>query len=361
MAAVPASADAGFRAYRLRVIHAVNETAFYAVAALIVGFTFWDRYVDPANADAALGVRLAGAALVLGSGWFQRAMQRVEWSHWIAKFRLLVTAGTVALALALLEQGFLVGLSGLIVAALGAAHSALDRRDVVPLFLPPLALTVAIMYLAGVERFVFVNATFFLVLTFLVALLLASVLEQANRRAYQAEQALLRESRLDALTGVANRRALDEQGHAALALARRHGQPFALLMLDLDHFKTVNDRHGHGLGDQLLQALAAHCRGLMRESDVFGRWGGEEFLALLPDTGAAQATELAERLRASVAATRWRLGEVELQQTVSIGVAGVAGPQVGDIGAMWSRLVGAADAAMYRAKQHGRNRVESDA
>lgn len=358
MAALSASDAAAFRAYRLKVIHTVNETAFPAVAALLVAFTAWDHYVDPAHAGTALGVRLAGAALVLGSGWFAQRAARVEWSHWIAKFRLFVTAGTVAIALALLERGFLVGLSGLIVAALGAAHSAVDRRDVLPLFAPPLALTVAVMHVADVERFVFVNATFFLALTFLVALLLAGVLEQANRRAFLAEQALRRESRLDPLTGVANRRALAEHGHAMLARARRAGTPVAVLLLDLDRFKTVNDRHGHTVGDQLLQALAAHARAQLRETDVFGRWGGEEFVALLPDTPPAQASALAERLRASVAQASWQCGQVALRATVSIGVASATVPPDADLDALWPRLVDAADAAMYRAKQQGRDRVE---
>jgi diguanylate cyclase (GGDEF)-like protein len=350
--------DDGFRAWRMSFIQAANDSAFVFVAVLIVGFTLWDRYVDAANADAALWVRLGGAALVIGSGLFQRTRKRVAWAHAIAKFRMLVTAGTIAWALALLERGFLVGLSGLIIAMLGAAHSAIDRRDVYLLFLPPLLLTVAIMGVAGIERFVFVNATFFLGLTFLVALLLGRVLEAANRRAYAAEQALTRESRIDALTGVANRRALGEQARAALALARRQAQPIATLLLDIDHFKQINDRHGHALGDQVLQAVAAHCRELMRASDCFGRWGGEEFVALLPETTAEHAFDLAERMRISVATTEWRFGELVLHPTISIGVAGLTPGADADLDATWSALVDAADAAMYRAKARGRNRVE---
>jgi diguanylate cyclase (GGDEF)-like protein len=361
MSANPAAEDAAFRDYRRGFIYAVNDTAYVFVAVLIVGFTVWDRYVDPAHAGAALWVRVGGAALVLGSGVFQRVTRRVEWAPRLAKFRMLVTAVTIAWALALLDRGFLVGLSGLIIAMLGAAHSAIDRRDVFWLFLPPLLATTAIMLLAGVDRFVFVNATFFLGLTFLVALLLARVLEQANRRAYRLEQALLRESRLDALTGVANRRALGEHARQALGLACRHGTPVSALLLDIDHFKVINDRHGHALGDEVLRAIATHCRSVMRDSDCFGRWGGEEFVALLPDTPATQARELAERLRASIAARAWVFGSLELHPTISIGVA-EARPQEGfDPEATWSRLVDAADAAMYRAKALGRNRVEGDA
>ena len=354
---VPPAIDAvSFRVYRLRAIYLANEAAFVAVAVLILAFTVWDHYVDAAHAGAALWVRLGGAALVIASGVFQRLTRRVEWSHWIAKFRLLVTSAAIAGALALLDAGFLVGLSGLIVATLGAAHSAIDRRDVIWLFLPPLSLAVAVMLVAGVETFVFVNATFFLGLTLLVALLLAQVLEHSHRRAWSAEQALLRESRLDALTGVANRRALEEQGQNALRHARRSGQPVSVLMIDLDRFKTVNDRHGHGVGDQVLTALAQRCRGLMRESDSFGRWGGEEFLALLGDTAPDAARELAERMRAAVAAAP--MGETGVTLTISIGVAGMTPTPDQGVDEAWARLVGAADAAMYRAKTQGRNRVE---
>lgn len=352
--------DSGFRGYRLALIHASNETAFVSVAALVVLFNAWDWYVDPANALTTLWVRLSGGSVIVISGWFQRYLNRIELAASIAKFRLLVSAGTIATALALLDSGFLVGLSGLIIAMLGAAYSSIDRRDIFALFLPPLFLTMVIMAIANIDGFVFINASCFLVLTMAVGWLLAMVQENSHRRSYELEHALLRESRIDALTGVLNRRALEEQGKAALNLCQRHEQPFSVMMVDIDHFKAINDKHGHAVGDQVLIVVAEHCRGLIRESDRFGRWGGEEFLALLPETPLADAIALAERMRHAIAASEFPVGDVVLSLTTSIGVVGEVTPGSTDTSSAWAGLVKAADEAMYRAKAAGRNRVESE-
>jgi diguanylate cyclase (GGDEF)-like protein len=353
------SDDSGFRTYRMGLIHAGNETAYVFVALLVVSFNAWDWYVDPANALYALWVRLAGGTLIVASGLYQRRMQRVELAPWVAKFRLLVSAGTIATALALLKDGFLVGLSGLIIAMLGAAYSAVDRRDVLWLYTPGLLLTLVIMAVAQIDPFVFGNAAFFLALTLVAGMLLARVQEESYRRAYMLEQALLRESRVDALTGVLNRRALEEQGLSALALCQRHDQPFALLMVDIDFFKDINDRHGHPIGDEVLRAVAEHCSRHIRASDRFGRWGGEEFLALLPNTAQSEALALAERMRLSVATAGFEFGGDIQRVTISIGVAGMVAPGAVDTNAAWTALVKIVDEAMYRAKTAGRNRVET--
>lgn len=357
---MPQPADAtpdadGFRAYRIALIHASNESAYLFVAALVLVFNAWDWFVDPAHALTALWVRLGGAVLIVATGMWQQARQVVALAPLVAKLRLLVSAATIAIALALLDHGFLVGLSGLVIALIGAAYSSIDRRDVFVLFLPPLLLTLAIMALARVELFVFVNATCFLALTLVVAWLLAAVQERSYRRSYKLEQALLRESRIDSLTSVHNRRSLEEQGRAALSLCLRHGQPLSVLMIDLDHFKTINDMHGHLAGDAVLVAVASICRGLMRESDRFGRWGGEEFLAILPDTSAEQAHTLAERIRVAIQEARISFEQAVLQITASVGVAGGEVPH--ELAAHWTALIREADDAMYRAKAGGRNRV----
>ena len=349
--------DAGFRAYRVALIHASNDTAFVFVALLVVAFNAWDWFVDPVPARAALWVRLAGGAAIVASGLAQRRLARVELAPWIAKFRLLVAATTIAIALALLDRGFLVGLSGLVIALLGAAYSAIDRRDVWALFGPPLLLVLAIMALAGLPRFDFVNATCFLALTMGVGWLLAAVQEESYRRAFALEQALLRESRVDALTGVLNRRALEEQGKALLGLCQRHGRPFALLMVDIDYFKDINDRFGHPVGDEVLAAVASYCHDEIRATDRFGRWGGEEFLALLPETPRDQAIALAERVRAAVAHAGFEFGGDVQRVTVSVGVAAEETTGPVNVDGLWAALVKSADDAMYRAKAAGRNRV----
>jgi len=167
------------------------------------------------------------------------------------------------------------------------------------------------------------------------------------------ERELERQAHIDLLTGLDNRRFFMELAEQELARARRHNEPLSLLMMDLDHFKAVNDTYGHPAGDTVLQKLADVCRSTFREIDIVGRLGGEEFAALLPETAPQQAVEVAERLRHAVERAEARLedGKV-LHFTVSIGVARVEAEDEKINGALKR-----ADAALYQAKSGGRNRV----
>jgi diguanylate cyclase (GGDEF)-like protein len=159
-------------------------------------------------------------------------------------------------------------------------------------------------------------------------------------------------SRYDALTGLLNRRAFDEALAAEVQRSRRLGETFSVLMLDADHFKEINDRDGHAAGDRALQHLGTLLAAHMRDIDRVGRYGGEEFVVLLPGTSEADAAVTAERLREKVQALPPRWQERPLPLTISIGVAQwrAAGD---DVAAVMAR----ADAALYRAKEAGRNCV----
>ena len=177
----------------------------------------------------------------------------------------------------------------------------------------------------------------------------------------QAEQHLLRElastrqaASIDALTGVLTRRAFMEQAGAALARTLGDGQPSGLLMLDLDHFKQANDAHGHPVGDALLQEVAARLTRTLRQTDLLGRYGGEEFACLLPQTPREAALVIAERLRQAVAEIPVRVAGRTLTQTLSIGVAASPGD-----GLTLPGLIEAADRALYAAKRAGRNQVQT--
>jgi diguanylate cyclase (GGDEF)-like protein len=160
-------------------------------------------------------------------------------------------------------------------------------------------------------------------------------------------------SRTDALTGLANRRHFSAQLEELAAQARRSGAPLSLLVLDLDHFKRINDAHGHEAGDACLTRFAERMRACLDGPGVhLARLGGEEFAALLPGTAPAEAAERAEALRASLSGPVLALREGDLRITVSIGVAGLD-PASGD----GADLFRAADRAMYLAKSEGRNRV----
>ncbi len=157
----------------------------------------------------------------------------------------------------------------------------------------------------------------------------------------------------DALTGLLNRRAFLESVDRERARSDRHILPFSLLLLDIDHFKKVNDTRGHAAGDAVLKGVAQVLLKVARRSDVVARWGGEEFVIALPQTGEAGARIAAERVRRAIAASSHPAPEGDpLVVTASIGVASSESP--------WKAegLIGAADAAMYAAKARGRNRVE---
>ncbi len=159
----------------------------------------------------------------------------------------------------------------------------------------------------------------------------------------------------DELTGVPNRREWQRRCAHAVMLARRHQQPLAVLLLDLDHFKQVNDTYGHLIGDLTLRTVSRACQESLRGSDSFGRWGGEEFVALLPDTPLEDAQQVAEKLRHAVSAARIKLDNAPVASmavTVSIGVARLHAADA-DLDTLLTR----ADHALYFAKQTGRNRV----
>jgi diguanylate cyclase (GGDEF)-like protein len=157
----------------------------------------------------------------------------------------------------------------------------------------------------------------------------------------------------DPLTGVANRREFFQTGERLLTRTRFARQPVALLMFDLDQFKSINDRYGHHAGDEVLNAFCKVATSHIRPTDLFGRIGGEEFAALLSDTSRQDALSLAERVRAAFGATRHSASESAFSSTCSVGVA-VAEDGYSDLKA----LLDAADQALYRAKALGRNRVE---
>lgn len=158
---------------------------------------------------------------------------------------------------------------------------------------------------------------------------------------------------VDDLTGVANRRAIIAALDLDVARAVRSREPLALMMLDIDHFKQVNDRWGHQAGDAVLRAVAQGLQQRLRAQDLIGRYGGEEFLVVLPHTAREGAQQLAQALCAAVQATPCTWGEESIPVTVSIGVfAGCLEP-----GVQSDQLLQAADSAMYRAKAAGRNAV----
>lgn len=176
-------------------------------------------------------------------------------------------------------------------------------------------------------------------------------LENANLKLNEAHDRLLVIARRDALTGISNRRHLVDELKRAVHGYRRYGIDFSLILLDVDHFKQVNDTFGHQVGDLVLKGLTEMVQKELRDIDVFGRWGGEEFLCLLPNTSYEESLACAERLCVTLAGARVVETMPNLRVTASFGVVGCCGED--DADSVMSRV----DAALYEAKAAGRNRV----
>lgn len=169
----------------------------------------------------------------------------------------------------------------------------------------------------------------------------------------RSNELLLELSNTDHLTGLFNRRFLMESLDKEVQRARRKDGQVALLMLDIDHFKRVNDTHGHLQGDVVLQKVAIHIQKELRSYDVAARYGGEEFVAVLPDTSLKEASNVADRIRLSVQGMRFAGSLSDERITVSLGISIFPSPLFDDI----DGLLRSADEALYRAKESGRNRV----
>jgi two-component system cell cycle response regulator len=164
---------------------------------------------------------------------------------------------------------------------------------------------------------------------------------------------LVRIARTDGLTGIDNRRRLEERLDEAFEYSRRFDEPFACVMCDLDRFKSVNDTYGHQAGDAILRQLAQLLREQVREIDRVGRYGGEEFMLVLPGATADAAVAFAERVRKAVEGRTFSFAGTVIRRTISCGVAAWPHPAIADVAA----LVRASDDALYTAKARGRNRV----
>jgi diguanylate cyclase (GGDEF)-like protein len=176
----------------------------------------------------------------------------------------------------------------------------------------------------------------------------ANALENARLHEAAALQA-----RSDGLTGLANRRHCEERLLAEVARSERYEYPLAVVLCDIDEFKAANDTHGHAFGDLVLQAFADVLRDTLRDIDISSRWGGEEFLIVLPGTTLEGAIDAAERIRTSFAKLELQAEDATARMTASFGVAGFVA------GAAALELVGAADEALYEAKRRGKNRVRA--
>lgn len=178
---------------------------------------------------------------------------------------------------------------------------------------------------------------------------LASTIRELERN----RKALAEQATTDPLTKLKNRRAFFQQGDQNIALSKRYKTELSVLILDVDHFKKVNDQHGHQAGDEALVIVANVLNSVVRTGDMVARIGGEEFVALLPETNRLGAAVLADRIRAAIERTEFHYAGKPVPLTVSIGMASLGAESVDSL----EELMGIADRRLYLAKNNGRNRI----
>ena len=334
----------------------VNPYTFWGVALVLLSFGAWDYLVDPDHWRVAFTIRAVAASAIIATGLFQNLPGKLTWLPLLAKVRVVIAFVAAASAAAMLDRGYGFGVAGAIAILLIGPYVAIDSRDLRLTNLAALLALGSVMFVLPLNRFDIVGTAVFVLLAASISTLLGRVLELSNRRAFALEISLHRDARTDALTGLDNRRAMQERGRVELKRATRSGEPVSVILCDIDRFKNVNDKYGHEAGDQALVSAAAVLRQALRESDALGRWGGEEFMAILPATDRRGAADVAERMRAAIEAARFN-GVAEAN-TISLGVA--SSEMLDDPAMEWDLLIKEADRRLYQAKHEGRNRVVSD-
>jgi diguanylate cyclase (GGDEF)-like protein len=199
--------------------------------------------------------------------------------------------------------------------------------------------------LLAARRSLLNNIVIGLGITAILSVLIMGLFKGSNRR-------LEKMATYDELTQLYNRSVVSIMIKKEISVSKRYNVPLSLLMIDIDEFKTVNDRFGHPQGDLVLKEISAAIKNNVRESDLVGRWGGDEFVVLLPRTGDQEAYQSAKRILNSVETLVFEVGENQINKTVSIGLA-----TLNDPGSSWSDLIQKADEALMIAKQHGKNRI----
>ncbi|WP_167759791.1 GGDEF domain-containing protein [Massilia horti] len=317
--------------------------------ATVVLFTLWDFWIMPARIALTAPLRLA--LVLIGSIAYRQ--WRLPWTpvHRAGFIYATHASGMVAGA-ALLPNGLLIGLAA-ITATLFLVSLVALRLSTFVLIVLPSTLLLIVLGLGTMSPYGLINTIVLYLFAAGIAAAMMAVLVAFRRQAFLFEKQLLHSARHDSLSGAANRGYLNEAGAREVALARRHKRPLALAMIDIDHFKRVNDIYGHVAGDNVIRELANVCRHNLREGDLFGRFGGEEFVCVMPETEADQAFACVERIRRSIEALRLDTGRGPLQFTISTGIA-VLGPGRDQ----WESLLQEADDALYQAKGGGRNRTQ---
>jgi diguanylate cyclase (GGDEF)-like protein len=328
----------------------VTRLALMTALVAYVLFGFWDYWFHPASLPRTLPVRVlfSGMSLLLWTATFLQFFR--ERIAWVVSLTVISTYIFIMWVLNLMPDGLLYGM-----VAFAYPHFVSLTVPNLRLTLFDSAILFRVFYEGGflfqVSEKVFLNGNFLLFPLCIVSCLCAFANEVRERHVFQLEYNLEHQATTDSLCGAFNRRYFMNCAHQEVERAQHQGHPLSLLLIDIDHFKQINDSHGHRTGDDTICAFAQTCQKNLRNTDILGRVGGEEFAILLPETDPRTAKTIAERIRQELSDLRITTDKSDVSFTVSIGVALLCPSDELD------SLLHRADVALYKAKEEGRNRV----
>jgi len=344
--------DFKFDDSRKVVVH-VTFAAFF----LIIGLWVWDWTVDPIHAMDVLPIRLIEGMVALCYPFAIVAGMCRKRLPWMLALVCLSMEVLYLYHLTMLDSGLSCGLTGfmywfiiLIFAGLSFSLTPTMLTMIAVALLPNLVVACGMVVQMPLAQY---NALIWP--TCLIAMFSNLSLDKLYRRLFLYQRNIEHTARTDALTGIANRFHFNETAPILLGLCRRHGHPISALMVDIDHFKKINDEYGHIEGDNVIRHVVGCMRSKLRSTDLLARYGGEEFVVILPETPMQGAMDAAEMIRRKISETSLDMGHDRfIAVTVSVGVAGYNGlPD--EIGL--EEMLRSADDALYKAKETGRNRV----
>lgn len=344
--------DQKFRETRFLVI-----LVGFAAAALAVGLWAWDWAIDPASAGDVFGMRVLLGVILIFYPLGLMARLRKNFLPWLYGAVVLTTEGLFLHLLSFLETGRIYGIAGfmywfILPVFLGLPFSVPVNAAcfftiaVLPNILAPLGVS---------PDFELLKYNALIWPTCAIAVFLSFLLDQLYRRIFIYRRKAEALARLDDLTGISNRRYFMEIGDYLLEACRRHGTPVGLIMVDVDHFKRINDDYGHLAGDTVLRHISGLLAAALRKSDFLGRYGGEEFAVILPRTPPDKCFLVAEKICRKIQDSPVKIYDgLVVSMTVSAGVGGV---HAATDDTSLEALIKEADAALYAAKRAGRNRA----
>lgn len=339
-----------FKARRLRMVANANPVPLLWLACCLVLFNLWDRWMDASVAQSNLWLRLAAAGLLVGAYCLLRQRSwALRFAVWTYAAAFLVGEWSVAWAVLRIPGAFELGMPGLLLFPLALAYFPLGTWRFLLINLVGASGMALMCWQQPLDLNAVLNFFMLYALSVSIGALALRVLRGQHLLLFKLEREHALSARTDVLTGLANRRSLEEHAAERLQAARAERRPVSVLMLDLDHFKRVNDEHGHDVGDLAFVHTARRLSQIIRGSDLLGRWGGEEFLAIIDGASLEIASQLAARCIAELVANPLTLPSgASLALGISIGVAERHGDESLDA------LVKRADAALYQAKEAGR-------